>query len=107
MYRRTRKYQDQVYRMARARAAKERKRLEKRGHHPDTYPPELPALRRVIEITDFDSGTPVTHRLELYRTSRIDCYNVWEDGKPWKNRVGWSRILENMRKALPRLRQAD
>ena len=65
MYRRTRKYQDKVDRMASARAAKERKRLEKRGHHPDTYPPELPALRRVIEITDFNSGTPVTHRFQL------------------------------------------
>jgi len=54
--------------MARARAEKERKRLEELGYHPDTYQPELPALRRVIEITDFASGTPVTHRFELYRT---------------------------------------
>lgn len=73
MYRRTRKYQYQVERMARARAAKERKMFEKHGLHPEVY---LPVLRRVIEITDFDSGTPFTHRLELYRTFRIDCYNV-------------------------------
>ena len=105
MYRRTRKYQDQVDRIARARAAKERKRFEECGHHPDKYPPELPALRKVIEITDFDSGIPVTHRLELYRTSRIDCYSVWIDGQLWKERIGWSRILEGLRKALPRLRQ--
>ena len=105
MCRRTRKYQDQVDRMMRAWAATERKRCEERGHHPDIYPPELPALCRVIEITDFDSGTPVTHRFELYRTSRIDCYSVWIDGKLWKERIGWSRILEGLRKALPRIRQ--
>jgi len=81
MYRRTRQYQGQVDRMARARAVKEKKRLEEHGHHPDTYSPELPALRRVIEITGFDSGTPVTHRFELYRTLWIDCYSVWIDGK--------------------------
>jgi hypothetical protein len=74
MSRRTGKYQDQVDRMARARAAEERKRREEHGHHPDIYPPELPALSalcRMIEITDLDSGTPVTHRFALYLPRRL------------------------------------
>ena len=67
----------------------------------------LPELRRVIEITDYDSGQPVTHRIELYRSDRIDCYRAVVDGRLWKTRIGWSRVLEGLRKALPRLRQSD
>jgi hypothetical protein len=104
MYRRSRKYQAQISGLAAARAAKERKRLS--AVLPD-YPPDLPDLRRVIEITDYDSGTPTTHVIELYRSDRIDCYNVKIDGKPWQERIGWSRILEGLRKALPRIRQLD
>ncbi|MBY4679107.1 hypothetical protein [Marinobacterium arenosum] len=99
MYRRSRRYQQRIESLARGRVAKERARLE--GHHPD-YPPELPELRRVIEITDYDTGIPVTHRVELYRSNRIDCYNVWIDGGLWQNRICWSRVLEGVRKALPR-----
>ncbi|MEH6649997.1 MAG: hypothetical protein V7707_08245 [Motiliproteus sp.] len=104
MYRRGRKYQAQIARLANARAAKERKRLEE-AIPADRF--DLPDLRRVIEITDFDNGSPVTHRVELYRSDRIDCYNVKIDGQPWQQRIGWSRILEGLRKALPRLRQLD
>ena len=63
----------------------------------------IPDLRRVIEITDYDSGEPRVHRLELYKSDRIDCYNVYVDGKLWKKRIGWSNILTGIRKALPRL----
>ena len=80
------------------RAAKERKRLE--GSPPE-YPAEPPQLRRRIIIIDYDHGRTV-HRLDLYRSSRIDCYNVHVDGQPWKSRIGWSRILEGLRKSLPR-----
>ena len=104
MYRRSRKYQAQIARLANARAAKERKRL---SADPPDYPQDLPDLRRVIEITDFDSGTPITHRIELYRTDRIDYYNVNIDGNPWQQRIGWSRVLEGLRKALPRIRQIN
>ncbi len=104
MYRRSKKYQEQVARLANAKAAKELKRLENAIPADRT---DLPALRRVIEITDYDSGSPVTHRIELYRIDRIYCYNVNIDRKPWKQRIGWSRILEGLRKALPRMRQFD
>lgn len=66
-------------------------------------PQSIPELRRVIEIIDYDSGEPITHKLELYKTDRIDCYKVLVDGKLWKKRIGWSNILAGIRKALPRL----
>ena len=66
-------------------------------------PQNIPELRRIIEITDYDSGEPITYKLELYKTDRIDCYKVLVDGKLWKKRIGWSNILAGIRKALPRL----
>ena len=66
-------------------------------------PQSIPELRRVIEIIDYDSGEPITHKLELYKTVRIDCCKVLVDGKLWKQRIGWSNILAGIRKALPRL----
>ena len=66
------------------------------------YPPALPELRRRIVITDYDFGERV-HTLDLYRTSRVDCYRVHVDGKPWKARIGWTKILEGLRKSLPRI----
>ena len=71
--------------------------------HNNPLSQHIPELRRVIEITDYDSGEPITHKLELYKTDRIDCYKVLVDGKLWKNRIGWSNILAGIRKALPRL----
>lgn len=86
-------------RLAVMRAAKERLRTE--GEEPD-YPAELPRLRRRIVIIDYDHGRSV-HRLDLYRSSRIDCYDVHVDGEPWREHVGWSRVLEGLRKSLPRV----
>ena len=99
MYRRSRKYQKLVTQYAKARAVREEKRIN--GIHPE-YPSELPVLRRLIKITAYDTGTPLTHRIELYRSNRIDCYNVWINGALWKERIGWSKVLEDLRKALPR-----
>jgi hypothetical protein len=52
--------------------------LEQNVDHQPVW--EIPKLRRVIEITDFDSGEPIVHKLELYKTDRIDCYDVDVDG---------------------------
>ena len=52
------KYQAQVARLANARAAKERKLLE------EAIPVDrldLPDLRQIIEIADYDTGSPVTY----------------------------------------------
>lgn len=100
MYRRSRKYQQLIERLARGRTVREKRRME--GNHPD-FPPELLELRRLIEIADFDTGTPITHRIALYRSNWIDGYNVVINGNLWKRRIGWRKILEGLRKALPRL----
>jgi hypothetical protein len=66
------------------------------------YPPILPELRRVVTVTDYDSGEPVTHELRLLRSNRIDTYRVECDGQPWR-RAGWSAVLSMLRRAYPRL----
>lgn len=96
MYRKTRRSKETLAKMQAGRA---RTKMERPA--PD-YPPALPDLRRRIVITDYDFGERV-HTLDLYRTSRVDCYRVHVDGKPWKARIGWSKILEGLRKSLPRL----
>jgi hypothetical protein len=64
--------------------------------------PDLPELRRVITVTDYDSGEPVTRTLELYKTKRVDVFRVTAGGMPWKC-CGWSVALEGLRKAYPRV----
>lgn len=88
-------------RMARARAAKERKRIY--GVAPD-YPCELPLIRRKIIIEDYDHGRIVRHEFTLARSNRIDCYEVSVDGKRL-GRMGWSRALEFARKAFIRVQR--
>lgn len=60
-------------------------------------------MRRRITIEDFDQGERVVHVIELHRTPRIDCYRAVIDGTEWNPRVGWSRVLDGLRRALPRL----
>lgn len=95
-YRKTRRSKETLARMQAGKAAA---RMERPAPE---YPPMLPELRRRIVITDYDFGERV-HTLDLYRTSRVDCYRVHVDGKPWKARIGWSKILEGLRKSLPRV----
>lgn len=72
------------------------------GPEPD-YPIPLPELRRQIIVRDMDFGT-VEHRIDLYRTGRIDTYNMIVDGRPYANNVGWSSVLEIIRKQFMRVR---
>lgn len=95
-YRKTRRSKEVLARM---RAGKDAARMARPA--PERAP-DLPDLRRRIVITDYDFGERV-HTLDLYRTSRRDCYKVNVDGKPWKSRIGWSKILEGLRKSLPRV----
>jgi hypothetical protein len=95
-YRTTKKAQEICARM---RTAKERKRLA--DEVPD-YPPMLPDLRRTIIIIDHDFGDK-ENRIELYKTSRIDCFRAIVNGKEWKKRIGFSGVLEGIRKSMPRL----
>ena len=96
MYRKREKYSRKLKAM---REAKERKHLA--GPAPDR-PPDLPGLRRRIIIIDYDFGK-VVHRIDLYKTNRVDCYRAVADGVPWKDRVGWSRVLEGIRKSFVRI----
>jgi hypothetical protein len=73
--------------------------LEQNVNHQPVW--EIPKLRRVIEITDFDSVEHIVHKLEQYKTERIDCYDVYVDGAIWKKRIEWSQILAGIRKAMP------
>lgn len=94
-----RKRTQQSRKMAAVRAAAEALRLA--SPTPD-YPPALPNLRRTIIVIDHDFGTE-EHRIDLYRTNRIDCYRVVADGTEWKKRAGWSTVLEAIRKSFLRV----
>lgn len=87
-------------RMARARAAKERLRLERAAPE---YPPELPLVRRRVVVEDYDCGEMVRHEFMLHKSNRSDCYYVEVDGKMLIGRHGWAKILQMIRKALPRV----
>jgi len=102
MYRRSTTYQAQIVRQLEEKAAIEKRRMTESVTNLD---PTLPNLRRVIEITDYDSGEAITHRIELFSCDRIDCYNALTNGKSWQTRIGWSRILADLRMALPRLKK--
>jgi len=102
MYRLTRKAEAQRAKLAAMRRWSDAERM---ALPPPDYTPELPALRRRIVIEDFDFGHRV-HVMELYKTDRIDCYRVVADGKPWKERIGWSQILAGLRKSMPRVSSA-
>ncbi len=98
MYRRRRKISEKL--QAAMQAGRERSRVEGEPRSPALQPPNL---RRRITIEDFDFGH-VTHTVELYRTNRIDCYRAVADGKPWRERIGWSNVLTALRKSLVRIR---
>lgn len=95
------RHKDSMSRKLRAaREARERKRVE--GSEP-YYSRNLPALRRRLIIIDYDFGK-VEHRIDLYRTPRIDCYRAVADGVKWKRRIGWSKVLAGLRVKFPRVR---
>ena len=60
------------------RRGKDRARMarETQGRAPDS-----PDLRRVVTVTDYDSGQPVVHTLTMHKTRRVDVYRVEADGK--------------------------
>jgi len=94
MYRHTRKYAARRHWRPRPEIAAEDQR------RPLWQPP---VLRRRLTIEDFDGVDMRIHVVELFRTTRIDSYRAMIDGRPWLDRVGWSRVLDGLRKAMPRL----
>lgn len=101
MYRKRRKFSKKLKEaMQRGR---ERARMERPAPE---YPPELPELRRCIIVIDFDHGR-VEHRIDLFKTNRVDCYRAMVDGKEWKRRIGWAKVLEGVRKSFVRIGRFD
>lgn len=81
-------------------AAKARRRLES---DPPNYPPAIDFDRWVKQIVVRDGLSGETHVLTCFISKqRIDQYRVTVDGKPWKDRIGFSRLLAGLRKASPR-----
>ena len=94
-YRRSPRYQQRIRAMqegrARARMARE---VSPRWDPPD--------LRRRLIVEDYDTGTVQRVVIDMHATTRIDSYRVVIDGKPHPQRIGWSRILDRVRLAMPR-----
>lgn len=63
---------------------------------------EPPELRRRLIVEDFDSGEVRRTVIDMHRTSRIDCYRVTVNGIAQAGRPGWSRVLDMLRRAMPR-----
>ena len=100
MYRRSHKYQQLRGRIAQSIVKRENERLK--SVNETGVEPLLPDLRKKIEVTSYDTGESKTITFEIFQSDRIDCYKVLVDGKLWKKRVGLSKILKGIRKALPR-----
>lgn len=78
------------------------KEAARMAREPERRMPELPEVRRVVMVTDYDRGAPVTHTFELRQSNRVDSYKVFVDGQPWK-RCGWSAVCAALRKSHHRL----
>jgi hypothetical protein len=88
------------------RAGKERKRMALAAdaeHRPGV---DIPALRRLVIIIDYDLGQRV-NVFELRRTDRIDSYRVAHNGEPLAGRVGWSNFCKRLSVFFPRLMSAS
>ena len=63
---------------------------------------EPPHHRARLTIENFDSGTPKVTVFDLFATRRIDSYAIAVNGVERQQHMGWSRLLEQVRKAMPR-----
>ena len=98
-YRRSPRYQERIRRRVRAmQESRARARMER--PQPARWTP--PDLRRRLIVEDYDSGKMVRTVIDMHRTSRIDCYRVTINGIPQAGRHGWSRVLDGLRRAMPR-----
>jgi len=61
-----------------------------------------PALRRRLIVEDYDTGEVMRTVIDMHSTTRIDCYRVTVNGIAQAGRPGWTRVLDLLRKAMPR-----
>lgn len=94
-YRRSTRYQARIQAMQKGR---ERARMA-REPAPRWRPPEL---RRRLIVEDYDTGEARRTVIDMHATSRIDCYRVTVNGIAQDGRPGWSRVLDMLRRAMPR-----
>ena len=99
MYRRSARYQEQIKRRVRAR---HEGRLRAMAEREVFYPPEIPEHRRRLIVEDYDTGATTRTVFDLYRTPRIDSYRVAINGAMRTQPMGWSAVLVELRKAMPR-----
>lgn len=98
-YRRSPRYQERIRRRVRAmQESRARARMER--PQPARWTP--PDLRRRLIVEDYDSGKMVRTVIDMHATTRIDSYRVVIDGKAQSGRLGWSRVLDRLREAMPR-----
>jgi len=80
-------------------AAKARKRL---AEPPPDYFDLTTYDRPDHQLISRNCRTGETHVLTLFISpQRVNQFRVRLDGKPWKERIGKSRLLAGLRKALP------
>lgn len=78
-------------------AAKARKRL---ADPPPDYPAPIDYTRPVKRITVEDLRTGRRNELTLFiSTRRTDQFRVQVNGEPWKEAIGYSRLMAGLRKA--------
>ena len=98
-YRRSPRYQQRI--AIRQRAMQEGKARARMAREPVPRW-EPPELRRRLIVEDYDSGGCLRTVFDMHATTRIDSYRVVINGKPQPGRLGWSRILDRVRVAMPR-----
>jgi len=86
------------------RAAKARKR---ESGDPPPLTRELPNLRRIVIVIDYDFG-PHVEVFSMWKTKRRDCYKLCrKDGTVINPKIGWAKTLETIRKGFLRVGSAD
>lgn len=99
MYRVTRKANDFRHQEA-LRRGKDQARADRPAPE---YPPDRPDLRLEIIVRRHDCGELIEHHFRFHDTRRVDVYRITCNGAPWQARLGLSRAVALIRKAIPRL----
>lgn len=73
---------------------------------PPDYPVAPDCAKPVRQLVITDLLTNESHTFILFISPhRIDQFRVEVDGQPWKERIGWSRIMAAVRRRQARFSQ--
>lgn len=103
MYKRTRKKAKKDRICARMRAGKiaaQERRARELGPRPAPFEP--PKLRRVVIVIDFDLGFKLDI-FRLFRTNRIDSYQIEHNHAIVGGRIGWANFCKRLSAHFPRV----